>query len=100
MTFMTCHGSNGREAAFVFILDVKRGVFPAPERETGLAACLQSKNEGYADAEERRLFYVALTRAKKHVWVCADPEKTSSFVNELIDDKYAVMNKIKRMKVK
>jgi DNA helicase-4 len=100
MAFMTCHGSKGREADFVFILDVNRGVFPAPERETGLAACLQSKSEGYADAEERRLFYVALTRAKKHVWVCADPEKTSSFVNELIDDKYAVMNKIKRMKVK
>jgi DNA helicase-4 len=100
MNFMTCHGSKGREADFVFILDVNRGVFPAPDRETGLAACLQSKNEGYADAEERRLFYVALTRAKQHVWVCADPEKTSSFVNELIDDKYAVMNKIKRMKVK
>ncbi|MGF1698781.1 DNA helicase IV [Photobacterium makurazakiensis] len=98
LNFMTCHASKGREADFVFILGVNKGVFPAPDRDTGLAACLQAKNEHFADAEERRLFYVGLTRAKKHVWVCADPEKTSSFVNELIDEKYPVINKIKRIK--
>ncbi|PSW17231.1 DNA helicase IV [Photobacterium sanctipauli] len=98
LQFMTCHASKGREADFVFILDVNKGVFPATDRDTGLAACLQARNEQFADAEERRLFYVGLTRAKKHVWVCADPEKTSSFVNELIDEKYPVVNKIKRIK--
>lgn len=98
LNFMTCHASKGREAEYVFILDVNRGTFPAPDRETGLAACLQARNEQFSDAEERRLFYVALTRAKKHVWVCADPEKTSPFINELIDEKYPVMNKIKRVK--
>ncbi|MGF1726106.1 DNA helicase IV [Photobacterium nomapromontoriensis] len=100
LTFMTCHASKGREADYVFILDVNRGVFPAPDRDTGLAACLQARGESFADAEERRVFYVALTRAKKQVWVCADPEKPSSFVNELIDDGSPVMNKIKRVKVK
>ncbi|MCW8330761.1 DNA helicase IV [Photobacterium sp. SDRW27] len=99
LNFMTCHASKGREADYVFVLDVNKGVFPAPDRETGLAGCLQARNEHFTDAEERRLFYVALTRAKKHVWVCADPEKTSPFVNELIDEKYPVMNKIKRVKV-
>ncbi|WP_299013995.1 DNA helicase IV [uncultured Photobacterium sp.] len=98
LNFMTCHASKGREADYVFILDVNKGIFPAPDRETGLAACLQSKSEHFGDAEERRLFYVALTRAKKHAWVCAEPEKTSPFVNELIDEKYPVMNKIKRVK--
>ena len=98
LSFMTCHASKGREADYVFILDVNKGIFPAPDRETGLAGCLQARNEQFNDAEERRLFYVALTRAKKHVWVCADPEKTSPFVNELIDEKYPVMNKIKRVK--
>ena len=98
ISFMTCHASKGREADYVFILDVNKGIFPAPDRDTGLAGCLQARNEQFIDAEERRLFYVALTRAKKHVWVCADPEKTSPFVNELIDEKYPVMNKIKRVK--
>lgn len=98
LDFMTCHASKGREADYVFILDVNKGIFPAPDRETGLAGCLQARNEAFSDAEERRLFYVSLTRAKKHVWVCADPEKTSPFINELIDEKYPVMNKIKRMK--
>ncbi|OLQ74840.1 DNA helicase IV [Photobacterium proteolyticum] len=98
LDFMTCHASKGREADYVFILDVNKGTFPAPDRETGLAGCLQARNEAFSDAEERRLFYVSLTRAKKHVWVCADPEKTSPFINELIDEKYPVMNKIKRMK--
>ncbi|GHA60692.1 DNA helicase IV [Photobacterium aphoticum] len=100
LTFMTCHASKGREADFVFVLDVNRGLFPAPDRETGLAACLQARGETFTDAEERRLFYVALTRAKAQVWVCADPEKPSPFVNELIDSDYPVMNKIKRMKPK
>jgi len=99
VNFMTCHASKGREADYVFILGVNKGTFPAPDRETGLAGCLQARSGHFTDAEERRLFYVALTRAKKHVWVCADAEKTSSFVNELIDEKYPVMNKIKRVKI-
>lgn len=99
LQFMTCHASKGREADFVFVLNVNRGVFPAQDRDRGLLACLQSGgNEGMADAEERRLFYVAMTRAKEHVWICADPETLSPFVNELIEDRYQVNNKIKKMK--
>ncbi len=96
LQFMTCHASKGREADYVFIIDVNKGIFPAPDRETGLAACLQARTEAFSDAEERRLFYVALTRAKKHVWVCADQDKVSPFVQELIDDSYSVLNKIRR----
>ncbi|OBU15224.1 DNA helicase IV [Photobacterium aquimaris] len=98
LEYMTCHSSKGREADYVFIVDVNKGIFPSPDRETGLAAIMQSSTETYNDAEERRLFYVALTRAKKHAWVCANPDKTSPFINELIEDKYPVNNKIKRTK--
>ncbi|QUJ66516.1 DNA helicase IV [Photobacterium sp. GJ3] len=98
LQFMTCHASKGREADFVFILNVNRGVFPALDRDRGLLACLQSGgNDGIADAEERRLFYVAMTRAKEQVWICANPETLSPFVNELIEDRYPVFNKIKKV---
>ncbi|MDP2514669.1 3'-5' exonuclease [Photobacterium damselae subsp. piscicida] len=94
---MTCHASKGQEAQYVFIVDVNKGIFPTLDCETGLASILQSRAETYADAEERRLFYVALTRAKKHVYVCANPMNVSPFINELIEDKYPVDNKIKRI---
>lgn len=97
LQFMTCHASKGREADFVFVLNANRGVFPAPDRDRGLLACLQSGgNEGIADAEERRLFYVAMTRAKEHVWICANPETISPFIHEMIEDRYPVNNKIKK----
>ncbi|HIF9373153.1 TPA: DNA helicase IV [Photobacterium damselae] len=97
LQYMTCHASKGQEAQYVFIVDVNKGIFPTLDRETGLASILQSRAETYADAEERRLFYVALTRAKKHVYVCANPMNVSPFINELIEDKYPVDNKIKRI---
>jgi DNA helicase-4 len=42
--------------------------------------------EPFDHAEERRLFYVALTRARKSVAILADPNKPSAFVRELLDD--------------
>jgi superfamily I DNA/RNA helicase len=42
--------------------------------------------EGYAERyqEERRLFYVALTRAKKKVYILYDEALKSDFVNEIL----------------
>ncbi len=53
LEYMTCHSSKGREADYVFIVDVNKGIFPSPDRETGLAAIMQSRTETYNDAEER-----------------------------------------------
>jgi len=44
----------------------------------------------FADAEERRLFYVALTRAKHHVYLLADQQSPSTFVRELVSERYPV----------
>ncbi len=83
LEYMTCHSSKGREADYVFIVDVNKGIFPSPDRETGLAAIMQSRTETYNDAEERRLFYVALTLELKNM---------SGFVQTPIKHRRLLMN--------
>ena len=46
---------------------------------------LLEKGDFYPFAEERRLFYVALTRAKIKVFLIASKEKESIFARELFD---------------
>ena len=49
-----------------------------------------SASEEHPNAEERRLFYVALTRARRRVFLLADGGLPSPFVMELLDDAYDV----------
>lgn len=50
-----------------------------------ILSLLLSDNEAYRFAEERRLFYVALTRTKNEV-VLLTPREVSLFVEELLKD--------------
>ncbi|CCO47934.1 putative DNA helicase IV [Vibrio nigripulchritudo SOn1] len=90
--FMTCHASKGQEADFVFILSVDEGQFPATERQHHLDSVLIQTQDTYAHAEERRLFYVALTRAKSKAWVMYGAHP-STFVEELREGGYPVVKK-------
>lgn len=58
---MTVHASKGLEFEYVFIPGLEGGLFPHERTFKG------PKNED--DEEERRLFYVALTRAKKKLFL-------------------------------
>jgi len=88
--FMTCHASKGKEADFVIILNVDEGQFPARVKALHVEGALTQSNDQFPYAEERRLFYVALTRAKKKVWI-AYTGSGSSFVKELVNDDYPVI---------
>ena len=67
---MTCHESKGQEADYVFITNVDQGKFPLERNLATLNDYLNSESSEINDEmEERRLFYVAITRAKKKVWV-------------------------------
>jgi DNA helicase-4 len=48
--------------------------------------------EMYPHAEERRLFYVALTRARHGVYLLAPPGQPSPFVVEMIDDPHVIVD--------
>ncbi len=66
LRYTTAHASKGQEANYVFILGMDEGVFPAKQRLLSLDEALLGKNEEPIEhAEERRLFYVALTRTQK-----------------------------------
>lgn len=88
--FLTVHQSKGLEADYVIILnnrEAKLG-FPAQVKDPPLKAELikiaeELRLDQVSTNEERRLFYVALTRAKKQVILLTVDGKESSFIKEL-----------------
>ncbi|ELY7527888.1 UvrD-helicase domain-containing protein, partial [Cronobacter sakazakii] len=85
LEFMTIHASKGQQADYVIILGLNEGRegFPAPARESIMEQALLPPPEDFPDAEERRLLYVALTRARHRVWLLYDKAAPSVFVEAL-----------------
>ncbi|MBY6196329.1 DNA helicase IV [Vibrio hangzhouensis] len=90
--FMTCHASKGKEADFVILLSVDEGQFPAKRKFVHLNNVLTEGSDQFPHAEERRLFYVALTRAKQRVWVTYN-SSPSPFVRELMEHEQVLVKK-------
>jgi DNA helicase-4 len=88
LTFRTVHGSKGLEADYVVIPNLTRGVFGFPSQiaDDPVLDLVMSEPDPYPHAEERRLFYVALTRARREVVLVAVRGKESTFLRELVDD--------------
>jgi DNA helicase-4 len=86
--FITVHKAKGLEADNVIILNVKNDLYGFPNKLTDdpILSLLLSKGEEFRFAEERRLFYVALTRTKNEVHLLI-PENESLFAEEIV--KYA-----------
>ncbi|HDR2314455.1 TPA: DNA helicase IV [Enterobacter asburiae] len=85
LEFMTIHASKGQQADYVIVLGLKEGSdgFPAPARESVMEEALLPVPEDFPDAEERRLLYVAITRARHRVWLLFNKEEPSVFVDIL-----------------
>ena len=91
-SWRTIHGSKGLEAEYVVVLGVCTGKygFPSEIEDDPLLNLVLAAPEAHPNAEERRLLYVALTRAIRQVFLLADGGAPSSFVNELTDRGYDV----------
>jgi len=87
---MTVHGSKGLEADFVIILGLEGGKygFPSNIEDDPVIDLVLSDGEEFEQAEERRLFYVALTRAKKTIFILGDQSNASPFSKEILSDQY------------
>ncbi len=92
LSYMTVHGSKGLQADYVVVLGLCTGRhgFPTEIADDPLLDLVLSAPEKHPNAEERRLFYVALTRARRHAFVLADSGPPSPFVMELIEGNYDV----------
>ena len=98
ISLMTIHSAKGLEYKCVFIIGLEEGIFP-----------LVYKNKTADIEEERRLFYVALTRAKEKVYISYSSLKYNSgkhqnteksmFLDEIksefVDDSEVSLNKLK-----
>ncbi|MCR5118886.1 MAG: UvrD-helicase domain-containing protein [Lachnospiraceae bacterium] len=85
MQFITAHRSKGLQADYVFIINNKdRGMgFPSKIQDDPLVEFLLQSSDTYPYAEERRLFYVAMTRARIKTFLVTVERNESVFATEL-----------------
>lgn len=90
VSFLTIHRSKGSEADYVILpemLTVLRGrSFPSTRSDDPVLGLAMPPGDDYPASEERRLFYVALTRARRTVALFTAQGKCSSFLKELEAD--------------
>ncbi len=86
MEFLSAHRSKGLQADYVFILNNKEKSygFPSKIQNDAVVQLLLDDTEDYLYSEERRLFYVAMTRTRKKAWLLVQSGNKSVFVQELM----------------
>lgn len=86
--FVTAHSSKGLEADHVIVprMTVETLGFPSRIEDDPVLQLAMPSGDSFEDAEERRLFYVALTRARRTVTLITVAGKESPFIAELVRD--------------
>ena len=84
--FLTVHKSKGLEADYVILLQCNKDTygFPSLVSDDPVLNYVLTKSDQYPYGEERRLFYVAITRAKIKTLVLYDKRFPSLFVDEFL----------------
>ena len=87
-SFKTIHASKGLEADHVVLLNADSGRvgFPSEIVDDPLLGLVSPDEETFQNAEERRVMYVAMTRARHTLTILASNARPSAFVTELVKD--------------
>ena len=94
MYYLTVHKSKGLQKDNVIILHMENSQYGFPNKLTDdpMLAPLLSEGEDYRYAEERRLFYVAVTRTANEVILLSPNTNESEFFIELLQDNNYVLS--------
>lgn len=93
VAFRTIHSAKGLEADYVVVPGMTMGAhgFPSNVADDPVLELAMPSPESFRYAEERRLLFVALTRARRAVTLITPPHGMSPFVVELLKDPDVVM---------
>ena len=88
ITFMTAHSSKGLGYDNVILINMFEGKFgfPCQIEDDPIIKLVTHDDQSMPFAEERRLFYVAMTRTKNRVYIATPKSRPSRFLVELIKD--------------
>ena len=85
ITYLTIHKSKGLEDENVIIINLENNIlgFPNQIKDEKVLRFVSKNYEKYPYSEERRLFYVALTRTKNYVYLLVPHKNPSVFIDEI-----------------
>lgn len=84
LTYSTAHGSKGKEADFVIIVGLEAGEygFPSNVSDDHVMRMVLTNEDEFPYGEERRLFYVAMTRTRTRTYLVVPHDNVSPFVSD------------------
>ena len=84
--YKTIHKSKGLEEENVIVLNLEDSIYGFPNKKKDITELILEK-EKYKYEEERRLFYVALTRTKNNVYLFSSSKNPSIFIKEIVKNR-------------
>ncbi len=86
VSFLTAHRAKGAEADYVILPGMLDRRFPNTRADDPVLSLAMPDSDAYPLGEERRLFYVALTRARRSVAMFTVQGRRSPFLTELVNE--------------
>lgn len=100
ITFLTAHASKGLTYDEVIILNANNDIYGFPSQVIDdYEISILKETEKFYFEEERRLFYVALTRTRNHNYILCSIDKPSYFILELLNEQNIKINNLTNQKI-